>query len=76
MFVYWLQSCFADDTKLYRQKIHDLDDCKMLQDDLNYLAVLSNSWLLRVNAGKCVVLKIQKKFGYSYSLNSIYICQK
>ena len=54
---------FADDTKLYRE-IHNLDDCTVLQDDLNSLAVWNEIWLLRFNAGKCFasVSYLQKTF--------------
>ena len=65
---------FADDTKLYRE-IHDLNDCKLLQDDLNSLSVWSDTWLLRFNAGKCVILKIRQKFNYRYSLNGTYLSE-
>ena len=63
---------FADDTKLYRE-IKSTDDCKILQEDLNSLSVWSETWLLKFNAGKCVVLKIKKKIKYKYSLNGVYL---
>ena len=31
------------------------------------------TWLLKFNAGKCVVLKIKKKIKYKYSLNGVYL---
>ena len=65
---------FADDTKLYRE-IHDLDDCKTLQEDLNALSVWSDTWLLKFNAGKCVLLKIRKKIEYRYTLNGTYLTE-
>ena len=36
---------FADDCELYRD-IRTRDDCTLLQDDLDSLAVLSRDWLL------------------------------
>ena len=63
---------FADDTKLYRE-IKTVEDCKILQDDLNSLSLWSEVWLLKFNAGKCVVLKIRNKINYKYSLNGVYL---
>ena len=63
---------FADDTKLYRE-IKTVDDCKILQDDLNSLSLWSEVWLLKFNAGKCVVMKIRNKVNYRYSLNGVYL---
>ena len=48
-------------------------DCNKLQDDLNSLSVWSDRWLLKFNAGKCVVMKIRKKLKYKYSLNGVYL---
>ena len=63
---------FADDAKVYRE-IHSLDDCNRLQDDLNSLSVWSETWMLRFNAGKCIVLRIRDKFKYRYTLNGVYL---
>ena len=59
---------FADDTKLYR-KIKFLEDCNVLQDDLNNLSVWTSKWLLNFNATKCVVVKIKMSILYMYTLN-------
>ena len=59
---------FADDTKVYK-KIKVVDDCKVLQDDLNNLSVWSKKWLLNFNETKCVVLKIKHSILYMYTLN-------
>ena len=46
---------FADDTKLYRT-IQDNSDIQALQQDLRILSDWSNKWLLKFNAGKCMVM--------------------
>lgn len=63
---------FADDAKLYTE-ITSLDDCHKIQNDLNSLSVWSETWMLKFNAGKCVVMKIREKFKYRYTLNGIYL---
>ncbi len=65
---------FADDTKVYRQ-IESLSDCEKLQEDLNRLASWSDTWFLRFNADKCVVLKCKQKVDYSYTLNGVKLNQ-
>ena len=59
---------FADDTKLYCP-IQEAGDCQNLQADLNKLAEWSNTWLLKFNETKCVVLRIKQSLEYAYSLN-------
>ena len=58
---------FADDTKVYRP-IDSLNDCNILQKDLNRLQAWANTWLLRFNADKCEVLRIKEKQDYNYTL--------
>ena len=48
---------FADDIKLYRS-IHSLEDCLILQNDINVLLNWSKHWLLSFNVAKCKVLHI------------------
>ena len=59
---------FADDTKLYRT-VSTAEDGEKLQSDLNRLAAWSNTWLLKFNEEKCVVLKFRDCIKFSYSLN-------
>ena len=49
---------FADDTKVYRQ-IEEVNDCEILQRDLDELQNWSKQWLLTFNESKCVVLRIK-----------------
>ncbi len=65
---------FADDTKVYCP-IQTLSDCERLQDDLNALSCWSNTWLLRFNAGKCVVVKTRQKIDYDYTLDGVNLTQ-
>ena len=64
---------FADDTKIYRN-ITTVEDCSVLQQDLNALSAWSRLWLLRFNATKCVSLRFRAAFNYAYSLNGTYLC--
>ena len=50
---------FADDTKLFRT-VKSIDDCNILQNDLNTLSQLTNDWLLSFNVDKCKVTHIGK----------------
>ena len=57
---------FADDTKLFRT-VKTIDDCNILQNDLNTLSQWTNDWLLNFNVDKCKVMHIGKnnpKLGY------------
>ena len=51
---------FADDCLLYRT-IDTRQDHKQLQQDLNTLVDWSHTWLMRINAAKCHLLKITRK---------------
>ena len=50
---------FADDTKLFRT-VKTIDDCNILQNDLNTLSQWTNDWLLSFNVDKCKVMHIGK----------------
>ena len=50
---------FEDDTKLFRT-VKSIDDCKILQNDLNTLSQWTNDWLLSFNVDKCKVMHIGK----------------
>ena len=60
---------FADDCKLYRN-IFSIEDCDLLQADLDRLSEWSNKWLLFFNTSKCVVLRIRASIQYTYFLNN------
>ena len=60
---------FADDTKIYR-KIDNINDCNILQSDLNKLLQWSNKWLLKFHPNKCKVIKVGPNIHeYAYSLD-------
>ena len=65
---------FADDTKVYN-KIKSLSDCEALQEDLNRLSNWSDTWLIKFNESKCVVLKIKQSLEYIYTLNGSQLCR-
>ena len=50
---------FADDTKLFRT-VKSIDDCNILQNDLDMLSQWTNEWLLSFNVDKCKVMHIGK----------------
>ena len=50
---------FADDTTLFRT-VKTIDDCNILQNDLNTLSQWTNDWLLSFNGDKCKVMHIGK----------------
>ena len=59
---------FADDTKIFRT-IKSIDDCKLLQNDLDNLQLWSDNWLLQFHPNKCQVLTLgNSKFNFDYSL--------
>ena len=49
----------ADDTKLFRT-VKSIDDCNILQNDLDTLSQWTNEWLLSFNVDKCKVMYIGK----------------
>ena len=49
---------FADDTTLFRT-VKSIDDCNILQNDLDTLSQWTNEWLL-TNVDKCKVMHIGK----------------
>ena len=62
---------YADDCILYRP-ISTLDDCKILQNDLDVLSRWSETWMLDFNVSKCKIMKMSRKFHnitYKYSIN-------
>ena len=51
---------YADDCILYRP-IHSIEDCNILQKDLETLDKWANSWLLDFNVNKCKIMKMSRK---------------
>ncbi|XP_077989646.1 uncharacterized protein LOC144443981 [Glandiceps talaboti] len=61
---------FADDTKVYRT-VESVQDCQLLQEDIDNLTDWSDLWQLKFNATKCKIMHI----GYTntnteYTMNS------
>ena len=66
---------FADDTYVYRS-IRNIDDCKILQEDLQKLMQWEQSWSMEFNPDKCKVLRIANKrkvIKYRYLLHNVII---
>ena len=64
---------YADDCILYRP-IHSIEDCKLLQKDLENLDKWANSWLLDFNVNKCKVMQMSRKSSkpqYEYKLGGL-----
>jgi hypothetical protein len=62
---------FADDSKCFKE-INDLNDCILLQNDLNEMCNWSKQWNMNFNPSKCTVLTITRRchpFFYNYSMN-------
>jgi hypothetical protein len=51
---------FADDTKVFKD-INDIEDNKILQNDIQELENWSDKWLLRFHPDKCKVLSAGKQ---------------
>ena len=63
---------FADDCVVYRQ-IDSPQDHSILQDDLNKLVDWSNTWQMKFNVDKCVVMTfgtLKNKSKYEYKMNN------
>ena len=54
---------YADDILLYSE-ISSINDCTLLQNDINYLFNWSETWLLQFNPAKCMHLRITNKHLY------------
>ncbi len=68
---------FADDSKLYGVA-NTVEDCKLIQQDLNNLSVWSRQWLLRFNASKCTVMRMKNssnQVDYKYSLDGVQLAE-
>ena len=65
----------ADDTYIYRS-IRSIDDCKILQEDLQKLMQWEQSWSTEFHPDKCKVLRITNKrkvIKYHYLLNNVIL---
>ena len=64
---------FADDIKLYRS-IRSVEDCFVLQNDINVILDWSRHWLLSFNVSKCKVLHIgNTPYTGNYALDGIQL---
>jgi hypothetical protein len=66
---------FADDAKCYRS-IASLDDCRMIQKDLDALLKWSQKWKLTFSPDKCKVLTVSRRknnYIFKYCLNGIQL---
>ena len=64
---------FADDIKLYRS-IRSVEDCFVLQNDINIMLDWSRHWLLSFNVSKCKVLHIgNTPYTGNYALDGIQL---
>ena len=63
---------FADDAKCFLN-IDSLDDCQLLQNDLNALVDWSSTWELNIHPSKCQVISVTRKcnpFNFDYFMNN------
>jgi len=64
----WIKSemkMFADDTKVWCRIKTEMDSIT-LQEDLDSLQLWSNTWQLKFNADKCIVMHIRHSCGTKY----------
>ena len=62
---------YADDVTLYRE-IKSVEDCHLLQEDLDRICDWANKWQLRLNAAKCEAFLISNKrktISFDYFVN-------
>ena len=63
---------FADDCTLYRE-VRSLQDCTLLQQDINKLHSWTQKWQLALNTNKCKVMNIslkKKALPFTYCINN------
>ena len=66
---------FADDTYIYRS-IRSINDCKILQKDIQKLMQWEQSWSMEFHPNKCKVLRItnkRKEIKYRYLLHNVIL---
>ena len=67
---------FADDCVMYRQ-IANVNDCRVLQEDLNQLYEWEVRWQLKFNKAKCNIMRAtharQKKIVFGYELDGVLL---
>ncbi len=65
---------FADDCVMYKP-VKSIEDCKVLQKDLDQLHLWEERWQLKFNAQKCNIMRAtharKREVIYEYSLNGI-----
>ena len=52
---------YADDSKIFFSYDNSMNTLKLLQDDLDSLAIWANEWSLELNLSKCKVMHSGKK---------------
>ena len=58
---------YADDSKILVKvrKNNELEDTNKMQNDIDTILDLTNTWLMRLNIEKCKVMHIGKKNNYT-----------
>ena len=59
---------FADDCILYRN-IHSLQDCLILQEDLDSLALWEAHWQMQFNVAKCHSMRVTRHYSHKHILH-------
>lgn len=65
-----MKRLFADDCVCYR-RIKNIQDSTKLQEDINHLADLENSWCMRFEPSKCKTMYITRKT--THRITHLYI---
>ena len=64
---------YADDILLYHM-ISSVDDCTLLQKDIDSLIKWSNTWQLPFNFNKCEFLRVTKITSFSNYYHLLHVC--
>ena len=66
---------FADDCDLYRN-IHSLQDCLILQEDLDPFALWEADWQMKFNVTKCHSKRVTRHYSYKQILHNYTLHQQ
>ena len=70
-----LSLLFADDYALYRN-IHSLQDCLILQEDLDSLGLWEAKWQLKFNVAKCHSMRVTRHYSHKQIIHDYTLHQQ
>ena len=66
---------FADDCVLYRN-IHSLQDCLILQEDLDSLGLWEAEWQMKFNVAKCHSMRVTRHYSHKQIIHDYTLHQQ